>query len=93
MLKIIAASAIGLALIAGQAVASNGSAQALGVGDRVGADLGQREDMPFGTWLQNGGFFGGSGVGGALITTIIFVAIAVPVIDEIVDDEEASPST
>lgn len=95
MRKIIAASAVGLALIAGQAIAANGSAHSLRAGDRVGAALGGTEDNPLGAWLAGGGFFGGAGVGGAIITSVIIAAVAIPVIDKVADeiDGEDSPST
>lgn len=92
MRKIIAASVVGLALIAGQALASNQAAESLRVGDRVGGALQAHEDFGFGSWFASGGFFGGAGVVGSVITTIIAVAVVVPVVDAVVDDGEDSPS-
>jgi len=91
MRKIIAASVVGLALVAGQAVASNGAAQSLRVGDRVGAALGEREDFALGAWLSSGGFFGG-GMGGALFTSAILLGTTYFVADQITNDNESSPS-
>lgn len=92
MRKIIAASVVGLALVAGQAVASNGAAQSLRVGDRVGAALGEREDFAFGSWLANGGFFGGMGVTGSIITVAALTGIGVGVANKVFSDNESSPS-
>jgi len=92
MRKIIAASVVGLALVAGQAVASNGAAQSLRVGDRVGAALGEREDFALGSWLANGGFFTGSGLAGGLFTLGAFGLGTFKVVDEISNDNESSPS-
>lgn len=92
MRKIIAASVVGLALVAGQAVASNGAAQSLRVGDRVGAALGEREDFAFGSWLANGGFFAGSGFAGGLLTFAAIGFTTFTVVDEISSDNESSPS-
>lgn len=91
MRKIIAASVIGLALVATQAVASNGAAQTLRVGDRVGAALGEREDfvpawMPFSAYLTSMGPIL------ATITVLGVTYVTVAVIDEVTDDGEDSPS-
>ncbi len=92
MRKIIAASVVGLALVAGQAVASNGAAQSLRVGDRVGAALGEREDFALGSWLANGGFFSGMGMGGALFTSTLLLGTTFVVVDQVSNDNESSPS-
>lgn len=92
MRKIILAAAAGLALVAGQAAASNGAAESLRLGDRVGAAMGEREDIGFGSWLAGGGFFGGAGVAGAVITSAIIIGITIPVVDAVVDDDDDSPS-
>lgn len=92
MRKIIAAAVVGLALVGGQAVASNGAAQSLRVGDRVGAALGEREDFALGPWLANGGFFSGAGMGGMLFTTGLFVGAAWTIADQVSNDNESSPS-
>lgn len=92
MRKIIAAAAVGAVLIAGQAAASNGAAQQLHAGDRVGASLGASDEFvgSFFGWLGNGGFFGaGTGIAGTLLTSAIIIAIAVPVVDEIADDGDS----
>ena len=68
MRKIIAASAIGLALVAGQAVASNGAAQSLRVGDRVGAALGEREDIIVPTWFPFSQYLATMGVVASTVT-------------------------
>ena len=90
MRKIIAASAVGLALIAGQAVAANGAAQSLRAGDRVGASLGQQEDafgvVPFFSWIASMG---------PILGTIVVAGITyavVEVVDEVVSDDDDSPS-
>ena len=86
MRKIIAATVIGLALIAGQAVASNGAAQSLRAGDRVSAALGEREDafgqIPLFSWIASLGPF----VGTAVVLGVTYA------IYEIVEDGEDSPS-
>lgn len=92
MRKIIAAAVVGLALVGGQAVASNGAAQSLRVGDRVGAALGEREDFALGSWLASGGFFGGAGMGGMLITSTIILGTTFVVVDQVSNDNESSPS-
>lgn len=89
MRKIIAASAVGLALIAGQAVASNGAAHSLRAGDRVSAALGEeREDfiVPLFSWIASMG---------PILGTIVLAGITyavVEVVDEVVNDDEDSPS-
>lgn len=89
MRKIIAASAVGLALIAGQAVASNGAAQSLRAGDRVGAALGdEREDfiVPMFSWIASMG---------PIVGTIVIAGITyavVEVVDQVVNDDDDSPS-
>lgn len=88
MRKIIAASAIGLALVAGQAVAANGAAQSLRAGDRVSAALGEeREDfiVPLFSWIASMGPI----VGTIVIAGITYAVIEV--VDEIADDDD-SPS-
>lgn len=88
MRKIIAASAIGLALVAGQAVAANGAAQSLRAGDRVSAALGEeREDfiVPLFSWIASMG---------PIVGTIVLAGITyaiVEVVDEVTDDDD-SPS-
>lgn len=88
MRKIIAASAIGLALVAGQAVAANGAAQSLRAGDRVSAALGEeREDflVPLFSWIASMG---------PILGTIVIAGITyavVEVVDEVTDDDD-SPS-
>lgn len=92
MRKIIAASVIGLALVGGQALASNGAAQSLRVGDRVGAALGEREDFALGPWLASGGFFGGGGVFGTILTIGLITTVTVITVDQVSGDNESSPS-
>lgn len=91
MRKIIAASVVGLALVAGQAVASNGAAESLRVGDRVGAALGEREGFQ-GSWLS-GAFAGQSAVNlifGIVVPSLILTKI---VVDDVrLADREDSPS-
>ena len=91
MRKIIAAAAVALALVAGQAAAANGAVQSLTAGDRVGTSLGASDEFfgGFGSWLSNGGFFAGAGLGGTIVTSVVFIAIAVPVVDEIADDGDS----
>lgn len=89
MRKIIAATAIGLALIAGQAAAANGAAQSLRAGDRVSASLGEeREDfiVPLFNWIASMG---------PILGTVVVAGITyavVEVVDEVVNDDEESPS-
>lgn len=88
MRKIIAAAAAGLALIAGQAVAANGAAQSLQAGDRVSAALGgEREDF----WILTP-IFGTFGVIGGIIVTGIIGYTLVEVVDQVVNDDDDSPS-
>lgn len=88
MRKIIAASAIGLALVAGQAVAANGAAQSLRAGDRVSVALGEeREDfiVPLFSWIASMG---------PIVGTIVIAGLTyaiVEVVDEVIDEDD-SPS-
>jgi hypothetical protein len=92
MRNIIAAAAVGVVLIAGQAVASNGAVQQLRAGDRVGASLGESDEFigSFMGWLGNGGLFGaGAGLTGTLLTSALIIAVTVPVVDEIADNGDS----
>ncbi len=77
MRKIIAATAVGLALVAGQAAASNAAGAQLRVGDRVGARVGAEKDL----------------VGVPLFVLVAGGVIAAAVLYETVikDDEPKSP--
>lgn len=90
MRKIIAASAVGLALIAGQAFASNSSAQSLRAGDRVSAALGEREDAfgvaPLFSWIASLGPI----VGTIVVAGITYAVYEVA--DAVVNDDDDSPS-
>lgn len=91
MRKIVAASAVGLALVAGQAIAANGAARSLTAGDRVGAALGEREGF------QSGGlsslFAGQSFLNlffGIVIPAVILTKIVVDDVNQ--DDGDDSPT-
>lgn len=91
MRKFAAASVVGLALVAGQAVASNGAAQTLAVGDRVGAVMGQSEA------LQPAGltsFWAGQSFLNLFFGIVIPAAILTKItVDDIrLDDEDDSPT-
>ena len=90
MRKIVAASAVALALVAGQALAANGAAQTLAAGDRVGAELGDSEGLQAGF----AGMFGNTSFlnlfFGFVIPAVIVTKIAVDDINQ--DDGDESPS-
>lgn len=92
MRKIFVASAVGLAMVAGQAAAANGTAQSLAVGDRVGAALGPGEGLQptsgFNGWLRGQSFL--NVFFGIVIPTLIFTKIVVDDVNQ--DDLEDSPS-
>lgn len=90
MRKIIAASAVGLALVAGQAVASNGAARGLVSGDRVGAAMGQSESLQ----PAPGGFWAGQSFLNLFFGVVIPAAILTKiVVDDVrLDDEDDSPT-
>lgn len=88
MRKIVAASIVGLALVAGQAVAANGAAQSLRAGDRVGASLGaEREDflVPLTSWIASLG---------PIVGTVVVAGITYAIVEtvNVVIDDDDSPS-
>ena len=90
MRKIVAASAIAVALVAGQALAANGAAQTLNAGDRVAAALGEPEGFQSGL----GGMFGGMSFMNLFFGIIIPAAILTKIVVDDVnqDDQYESPS-
>lgn len=91
MRKIVAASVVGLALVAGQAIAANGEARSLSVGDRVGFSLGGREGFQP-SWIS-GGFASRSFLEvffGIIVPGLILTKIIVDDVNQ--DDLEESPS-
>ncbi len=96
MRKILIASAVGLALVGGQAAASVSSAQSLRVGDRIGAPMGVVDGQVVGlpSWLQ--ALYAGAGggaAGAAAVIAAVGVAVAATygIVEEVAgDDEDAS---
>lgn len=86
MRKMIAAAAIGVALVAGQAIAANNAAPSLRVGDRIGASVADENEISlFGVGLGFTSFT-------STIITLGVIVGSVIVVDEVADAVDDSDS-